>query len=405
MRKWIVRGVFVVVNVCAAEAFLNALCAISPRACFALWADRDPRKSLMVSDEDLLFRGNPLVPEHDRLGFRNSEVPDSVDIVALGDSTTYGLHVAPTEAWPQQIAQRTGLSVYNMGFPGWGAVQYRATFERSLALKPRFVIVGFYLGNDVFDAFHATYHSRIGEDLRGPFSASLIADLERRKPIPTLLGPLVEAAPPSVGGLRRFLSDHSKLYGLARGLRNRGRRLNAADPSLALFGARTWAEMKSIAAAKPNDLSVFESTSARTVFTAPIRLLAVDQTDRRIAEGLRVTLKAFAQMARRCELANCRLLVVMIPMKEMVFEPFVSAPSEHVGFEQLMHATHQMQKQVGDLCSAERIEFTDATSPMQYAVDTIGNPYFETPDSHPNDKGHATVAIHVIRTLKLEVRH
>lgn len=90
--------------------------------------------------------------EADQFGFRNSEeVADSVrnDIVAIGDSHTYGYNVAATESWPGVLSARTGLSVYNYGMGGYGLLQYRYLFDEALQRAPTVVLVGLFLINDL----------------------------------------------------------------------------------------------------------------------------------------------------------------------------------------------------------------------------------------------------------------
>lgn len=85
----------------------------------------------------------------DAEGFRNDSVPGSHDIVALGDSHTYGSGVRSSESWPQQLARRTGRTVYNMGVGSYGVYQYAALFELALERRPRLVIIGLYPANDL----------------------------------------------------------------------------------------------------------------------------------------------------------------------------------------------------------------------------------------------------------------
>jgi hypothetical protein len=44
----------------------------------------------LISDSDLIYRGNPLAPGNDANGFRNANIPSKAEIVAIGDSHTYG---------------------------------------------------------------------------------------------------------------------------------------------------------------------------------------------------------------------------------------------------------------------------------------------------------------------------
>lgn len=90
--------------------------------------------------------------EGDTWGFRNPRVPERADVVCLGDSQTWGFDVRARAAWPRELGRRTGLRVYNMGVGGYGPLQYLALAERALELEPRWILIGFFLGNDVAEA-------------------------------------------------------------------------------------------------------------------------------------------------------------------------------------------------------------------------------------------------------------
>src|SRR5262245_42724140 len=106
-----------------------------------------------LRDEHLEFRGDPRYPDHDAQGYRNAHAVSRADIVALGDSHTYGVAVKRHEAWPAVLAARTARVVYSMAHGGYGPIHYERLLSDAFALKPRLIIVGFYLGNDLFDAY------------------------------------------------------------------------------------------------------------------------------------------------------------------------------------------------------------------------------------------------------------
>src|SRR4030095_9459945 len=51
----------------------------------------------------------------DDWGFRNRTVPDTADIVAIGDSHTYGNTATMDDSWPYVLGRLSGQKVYNMG--------------------------------------------------------------------------------------------------------------------------------------------------------------------------------------------------------------------------------------------------------------------------------------------------
>ncbi len=84
--------------------------------------------------------GHVVVPSsggHDRWGFRNSDVPAKADIVAIGDSVTYGYSASADKSWPAWLAQFSGRSVYNLALGGYGPPDYQYLFNtRGKSLSP-----------------------------------------------------------------------------------------------------------------------------------------------------------------------------------------------------------------------------------------------------------------------------
>jgi lysophospholipase L1-like esterase len=99
---------------------------------------------------------------HDALGFRGGPIPQpkpagEFRIAALGESTTYGAHVAnPAQAWPAQLERalrERGLPqvrAVNAGAEGWSTTESLVNFAlRVLDLEPDLAVV--YHGlNDLF---------------------------------------------------------------------------------------------------------------------------------------------------------------------------------------------------------------------------------------------------------------
>lgn len=85
----------------------------------------------------------------DARGFRNRADLDRADVVVLGDSFAEGSGVSDEHVWPVRLAQRGGLSVYNLGMSGYDPLHYLASLEEhGLGLGPRYVLCLLYEGND-----------------------------------------------------------------------------------------------------------------------------------------------------------------------------------------------------------------------------------------------------------------
>jgi lysophospholipase L1-like esterase len=123
---------------------------------------------LLVNDPYTLVRSVPLLPElfsvhqgpTDVLGFRNRAVPNVADVVAIGDSQTYGHNATLAENWPSRLRERLAeksATVYSMAVGGWGAVQYLDMLPKAMRFRPRCVIVAYYTGNDSLETFQLAY--------------------------------------------------------------------------------------------------------------------------------------------------------------------------------------------------------------------------------------------------------
>jgi len=97
----------------------------------------------------------PGVLDHNSAGFRGREaspqkLPGLWRIAVLGDSVTYGLHVAADEAYPrvlESLLEASGagrVEVLNFGVPGYNSFQeYTLLKNRVLPLKPDLVVLTF----------------------------------------------------------------------------------------------------------------------------------------------------------------------------------------------------------------------------------------------------------------------
>src|SRR5688572_14613378 len=111
-----------------------------------------------LSDDVLGQVVAPSAKGFDQWGFRNAAVPERADIVAIGDSHTYGNTATMEDSWPLVVGRLSGQRVYNMGLGGYGPNQYYALLTtRALSLKPRTIVCGLYMGDDFENAYLITY--------------------------------------------------------------------------------------------------------------------------------------------------------------------------------------------------------------------------------------------------------
>ena len=129
--------------------------------------------------------GEWLVYESDEHGFHNPRGiwgPDSIDIVALGDSFTQGDCVPSGKNFVSVIRERYPKTL-NLGIAGQGPLNTLATLKDYVpALKPKFVLWFFYEGNDIGDLLYERQSPLLMRYLEGNFSQTLLgrqAEIDR----------------------------------------------------------------------------------------------------------------------------------------------------------------------------------------------------------------------------------
>ncbi len=352
----------------------------------------------VLSDRQLTYRGNPLHPQADAAGYRNPTRPAQSDIVALGDSQTYGPENRD-DAWPLVLGRRVGRSAYNMALPGYGPLQAYLQLDEALDFQPTLIVVAPYFGNDFYETFLLV-------EQRDPEFASWISPqlaeevkrAERTQPIRADIGTLIresptdDRAPDRANGARRWLSEHVRLYGLVRALKHR----IAPAPVTPLLSRKLETAAQAVTPEVAHLVSVFDGGEWRTILAAPYRNRVLDDRDPRIRAGFEVAREAIRRMAQRCKAAGVAFLVVLIPTKEMALYQRVKNPAAHPQLEQLAaNETRVRREWIADL-QAHGIRHVDALIPLAGAP---AQPYYEDFDGHPTAFGHRLIAAEVARHL------
>ena len=371
------------------EVVLNLLALMSPRV-DKLLALPSAANSVaeIVPDKRLGHRPNPAFPGHDSKGFRNPKVPATADVVALGDSQTYGAGVEPEQAWPRQLGPMIRHTVYSMAYGGYGPVESLILWDEAIALDPKIVIEAFYAGNDLFDAFTIVYNHGQLVELKSadPQLQESVREAEESDPIAKRVARMyrMEAADPRTAfSPRAFLARRSKIYGLLRRARKAVTRIltGSHDP---------WERAKAFAEAHSAYTQVFNDGQFRTVFTSEVRFSALNLKDPRIAEGHKIAFRAIQGMNERAADRKIRFIVVLIPTKELVFQELWSNPSP--AYRNLTDIEVVFWKITKDSLERNGIEYVDALPALQDQLAFGVQPYPVSKDGHPNEHGHRAVA-------------
>ena len=297
----------------------------------------------------------------DRMGFRNPiEWPEPVDIVAVGDSLTFGLGVEDADAWPAIVARMSGTAVVNLGLVGASPEQYLRVFETYGAqARPKLVIVGLYAQNDFWDAgmFEEWLHIQVPDNYMvwRNFGRPARATLDLRDPMGSAEGVIRARVYP--------LLRSSRLYNLSRAV---------------LAGQRV-----GTGPAPP----AYTASDGRRIELDPGNFAMMTRGATPDRPEFALVLNPLIKLHRMAAAQNAHLLVVVQPSKEEVYMPLLGTP-------------------VSDPASAllaafdrEGIEYLDL-GPVFREHANAGEALFFEVDTHPNRDGYALTGQSVAAYLR-----
>lgn len=316
----------------------------------------------------------------DAWGFRNREVPDTADIVVIGDSQTYGSSARMDDSWPYVLGRLTGRRVYNMSLGGYGPNQYLHLLKtKALSLKPRVIVVGLALGDDFENAYLITYGLDHWAYLRALPPEKVNVNIWEAPDAPTWHK-----------RIRVWLTRHSMMY-----------QIIVHGPVL----GRLYGEIEI-----QNALRLFDSVSLlrvpekniSEVFAPKEFLRRNDQQSASVREGLRITLELLAEMNDICRQNHVELLVTVIPTKEMVFsEYFEKDPNLALSdvLDRLVANERIAREKLFAFFSDAQIAYADALPALQRAAE---HKIFMrlAGDIHPNRDGYHVIAEAVFEAMK-----
>jgi hypothetical protein len=296
-------------------------------------------------------------------------------------------------------------SVYSMAYGGYGPVHSLLLWSEAADLHPRIVIEAFYAGNDLFDSFDVVYSRKQLPELKSTEDGiqQQVQDAEKVEPLSKQIGrmfymgnagtfaiPLTAttATPVSLSGLRRVVTERSSIYGLLRRARYEIERDRVpAKPE-------TWEVAKALARENSAYCEILATGEFKTILTPAYRLAAVDLTNVRIAEGLRISLKAIKTMQDLAAAQGIKLLVVLIPTKEYVFQDVFQDTSISLSrsYAALIENEELLWRQAKDYFDRYGIAYVDALPAFREELANHVQPYPITRDGHPNQYGHRAIA-------------
>ncbi len=294
-------------------------------------------------------------------------MPDTAEVVAIGDSHTYGISARASESWPSALRRLTGKTVYNVSLGGYGPAEYLYLMEKEvLAFHPEIIIAGFYLGNDLKDSFTAVYSVDRWKDMRKPEFESSPEAVESDDE---------EGASYGIGD---WLAGNSVLYRLVS----------------SSFIGDNLRQSRRIKRGEQIVMLEDEKNGISTGFTPDQRLKGLDLARPDIREGLRLSLEFFYRMNELAKKNNIEFLVVIIPTKESVFAQYIEgnkALPASGKIDYLIGNERQADSEIRKYFDEHGIRYVDALPPLSRGAGAE-RIYPDNFGGHTNRNGYRIIA-------------
>jgi len=384
------------------------------------WWELNRRYNRIIIDPRNGYTGDPAYPEHDAWGFRNESIPAEADIITLGDSWTYGTVVNKEDAWPVLLAGMSSRNVYNMGMGGANLINYYQTFEKSLQLHPKYVIVSFYFGNDFFttvkhfhmDNAHKIFGAKALEleagirdaETRNPVNVKALQNTcrykeqnkqisqtaeQRKSPLNNQMrGGFVSSA----DDVRHWLSENSRLYWLLWTLKRMLKEIITSDTIKIERDYERHVQASS--ARERRSCFRFSDGDWKTVFDNTLRARLVDSHDERTLAALDVAKRISGTMNSSIIESGGEFLVILFPTKETVFSnrmntENIPVPGVYSEMESITGSEQFLKDSLIEYFDEEGIAYIDM---LPYLQGAERQPFFGHSDSHPNKFGNFVIA-------------
>ncbi len=412
VRKIVFTVILIFLLGCLTEVLLQILVRVNSTIGYLL---SNCTVELHFPDEKFGFVLNPEYPGIDSNGFRNSKSLKSADIVAMGDSFTYGVGVSGRQSWPSQLQRISGQSVYNMGKGGYGSIEALMLVDKAIPMEPSWIVFATYNGNDLVDAFRAVYDRQIYSEFKtdDPAVRDELSRLEETDHLFTKIKKLtgVMWASPYSEQNQTENADKPKQMSLSPGKQVKDlkilRLFYAVERVLQKTFIDTRARRFEWEKQHPDSVlhELFETPKFKTLFTPAYRHLAMNLEDPRIEEGLKISQKAIKQMNETAKSHSIQYLVLMIPTKERAFyelyPEYGMKPSESMYW--LVQQENQIRERMLSFFQKNQISYIDLLPVLKDCFKREQQPYFEDNDGHFNPVGQAAAAEAVNHFIKQQM--
>lgn len=318
----------------------------------------DYLKPVLIRHPELGHAVEPGSGGHDQLGFRNRTVPDRADILAIGDSMTYGVRAPAHSSWPAHLARMTGLTVYNAGLGAYGPVRYLRIMKKLVpGIQPRICIVGLYLGNDIQDA-----HDFLNE------KTDLLTWQEKEK-----------RGWSRTRAVKEWLKAHSVAYRAL--VENLGARL------VALYRSSRVRE-------EAGGLTLLKDREGRVITALDVRhrYVGLNLERPKVRSGLELTKEYLGRLRELADESGLKLLVIVIPTKIRVFEDWLTPEMKKDDLLlRLLRDEARIHAELTRAMDRLGLAYVDPLSALRAGV-KVEQLYLRNQDGHPNGNGYRVIA-------------
>jgi hypothetical protein len=316
-----------------------------------------PNNTFILAGKD--FRA---VNHTDNYGFRNAwPWPEKAEIVAVGDSLTFGYGVEDDQTWPALVAKELPHNhLINLGLIGGSPQQYLRVYETfGTRFRPNLLLVGFFASNDFWDAdkFDRWLKSGAGgnylvwRDFGEPESTSISLE----QPIGNLISGLVWRW--------HLLASESRVYNLLR---------------YAPWYLKKWAF---------SEIRIFQGPNGTRLELNPKALASESKRARPGYHPFNIAITALQRLHSIARATGTDVLVVLQPSKEEVYLPLMGEPPPDL--------TGPLRVKLGEI----GIPYLDLLPGFRSRAEKGEVLFFEA-DGHPNRRGYALIADLVLAHLK-----
>ena len=321
--------------------------------------------------------------ETDAEGFRNPAVREQIDVAALGDSFVEAMTSPRQEAWTARLEELTGMKVQNYGTSSYGPQQELNVLQDfAIGHRPREVVLGYFAGNDIFDAerFESWQH---GADKPGEEASGWRLRKQYRRYEALFLTTLIRVVFSATRQTELPTAVSNSHPGFDRGA---------------------------------YEIPATQETTLRFVLMPPyLQKLAASRGEIEGNRGWKLARDSFLRMKETCSEHGARLTIMFIPSKSEVYWPLIE---RSLGQEELqrsldfinsynhmplhagdIHANRLVQNELmREFCANAGIAFLDLTPVLEQAA-ASGRAVYFSDDAHWNAAGHEIAAQELAKFL------